>query len=151
MSDGIVIALISAIASILVVVLQIRSSAQNKEATKKQKQQADDNTEDIKALIEGTTRALEGVKDELQSNNRVTVATARTALKSVYDRLSPKRRLTVTEKSMIEEIYASYKSVTYSDGHHPNSWADAIVNDMRTWEVVPDNYVEKPTTRAKKK
>lgn len=134
----IAVAVVSALASVLTVALQMRGAAQNKKESDKHTEQTEETTEDIKTLIKKNLDALKRVEAGIDANNRVTVATARAALKSAYDRLAPENKITVTEKAMVEEMYAAYKAVTYPDGHHPNSWCDAIVEDIRTWEVVPD-------------
>lgn len=143
-----------------IIISQRRGSKQNQDAAEKQLVQASDNAEEIKrqladntAKISENTEMLNKIDDTLEADTKVSVATARTALKSVYDRLLPNRRLTMTEKAMVTEMYNAYKSVTYPDGHHPNSWCDEIIRDIETWEVVPDGYTPtrlKTPSKAKK-
>lgn len=141
----------SMVASIATAYLQVRGAKQNKETADQHCEQLDTNKEIITKAIKDNTETLAHLDENLTANNKVTVATARAALKSIYDRLVPNKVLTITEKSMIEEMYSAYKAVTYPDGHHPNSWADAIVQDMRSWKVVPDSERQKVIQQANKK
>lgn len=134
---------------VILATLQVKGNRQGKKNTATQINSASGRADELKKLINQNTEALERVNEMLVEDTAVSVATARATLKSIYNRLSPNRRLTVTEKAMITEMYQAYKNVTYPDGHHPNSWCDEIIKEIDTWEVVPDNYSPPRPTRRK--
>ena len=143
MTEAVIVAMVSAIASIITVALQIRGANQNKVDNKAQKKIAQENASDIKDLLEDTIEKVNTIVDSQKANDAVSVATARSVIKRFHAQLAEERVITVSDKAMIMELYNAYKQITYPDGHHPNSWCDAAIKDMESWEVVPDNYVYK--------
>ena len=97
---------------------------------KKIQRETEDNAEDNKKEILG---AIDELKTGLANNSKVTVANARALISQVYT--ANKEAKTISEKSWrnVCELHEAYKSVKV-DGHTPNSWCDAIVDEMRTWK-----------------
>lgn len=134
----IAVAVVSALASVLTVALQMRGAAQNKKESDKHTEQTEESTDDIKKLIKENTTALNNVNENLQANSRATVANARASLRRIYNQLAPRKKISVSDKAMVMELYNAYKGIKMPDGHVPNGFCDAAVKDIETWDIVPD-------------
>lgn len=151
-TSAVIIAVVSAIASITTVALQVLGTRQNKKESDKHTEQADENAEDIKKLLKDNADALKRIDTNLKANSQATVATARASIKRIYNQLAPERKITISDKAMVMELYHAYKGVVLPDGHIPNSFCDAAIKDIETWEVVPDGLIQastKSNTRRK--
>lgn len=89
-----------------------------------------------KALIESNTKAIQELKDKLSANDVATVAVVRQNIRKLYYDLQPYQMITITDYRALNEMYNAYKGVTLPNGHHPNSWCDALYEEMSSWKRV---------------
>lgn len=117
--------IITTAGTIAVAIITTRSR-QEAQAAKKDAERERGNMEE-KFMAE-----FEDVKKELRSNTACSVATARGLISQVYS--TNKWNKEISEKTWrnVCDLHEAYKSVTI-DGHTPNSWCDAIVEEMSTW------------------
>lgn len=92
--------------------------------------EAEDSAEGNKKEILGAIKRLE---TGLENNSRVTVANARSLISQIYSENKGEKKLSEKTWRNVLELHEAYKRVQI-DGHTPNSWCDAIVEEMRTWE-----------------
>lgn len=134
----------------------------------KNKQGKDEQTEEIKQAIAHNTKVAEeakteatrtrnevkAVSEQLAANDVVTVSVVRQEIRQLYYQLLPHKMISVVDFRALNEMYEAYKAVTLPDGHHPNSWCDALYNEMQTWEKVeiyPKHleYLNEPKKKGK--
>lgn len=77
--------------------------------------------------------AISGVSKDVANNSRLTVATARANLESIYHRYKTKKAMPEKTWLLVCELHQAYKAVQI-DGHVPNSWADSLYKEMETWK-----------------
>ena len=77
--------------------------------------------------------AIDELKQGLENNSRVTVASARAMISQIYTDHKEDKKISEKTWQNVIELHEAYKSVKI-DGHTPNSWCDAIVDEMRTWD-----------------
>lgn len=77
--------------------------------------------------------AIDELKKGLENNSRVTVASARAMISQIYTDHKENKKISEKTWQNVIELHDAYKSVKI-DGHTPNSWCDAIVDEMRTWD-----------------
>ena len=77
--------------------------------------------------------AIDELKQGLENNSRVTVASARAMISQIYTDHKEEKKISEKTWQNVIELHDAYKSVKI-DGHTPNSWCDAIVDEMRTWD-----------------
>lgn len=77
--------------------------------------------------------ALKRVENGLANNSRVTVANARAMISQIYTEHKDDKKISEKTWQNVLELHEAYKSVKI-DGHTPNSWCDAIVDEMKTWD-----------------
>ena len=77
--------------------------------------------------------AIDELKQGLENNSRVTVASARAMISQIYTDHKEDKKISEKTWQNVIELHDAYKSVKI-DGHTPNSWCDAIVDEMRTWD-----------------
>lgn len=94
---------------------------------RKTAEQAEANTQKILG-------AIADVKKELNANSRATVATTRGLISNAYWQYKPTKKIPEQVMHNIMDLYEAYKGIQV-DGHTPNSWCDALVDEMKTWET----------------
>lgn len=94
---------------------------------RKTAEQAEANTQKILG-------AIADVKKELNANSRATVATTRGLISNAYWQYKPAKKIPEQVMHNIMDLYEAYKGIQV-DGHTPNSWCDALVDEMKTWET----------------
>lgn len=92
--------------------------------------------EENRKLIAENTKVINELKAKLSANDVATVAVVRQNIRRMYYDLLPHKMISVVDLRALTEMYNAYKAVTLPDGHHPNSWCDALYNEMNTWEKV---------------
>lgn len=125
---GIIGTAITTTGTVLVAIISAKNSQRTKTIQKETTETADDNKKEILG-------AIEDLKDEIASNSRVTVATARSQISQVYTENKDKRQISEKTWRNVCELHEAYKSVKI-DGHTPNSWCDQIVEEMSHWEKI---------------
>lgn len=136
------------------IALQAYISTKNKEdkdkREKRQTAQLDASTSGITKQIEANTELAkenhrlinENMKltaeltARLAANDVATVSVVRNNLRDIYYKIRPYGMISDTDYRAVTELYNAYKSVTLPDGHHPNSWCDALYEEMQTWKRV---------------
>lgn len=136
------------------IALQAYISTKNKEdkdkREKRQTAQLDASTSGITKQIEANTELAkenhrlinENMKltaeltARLAANDAATVSVVRNNLRDIYYKIRPYGMISDTDYRAVTELYNAYKSVTLPDGHHPNSWCDALYQEMQTWKRV---------------
>lgn len=143
------------------IALQAYISTKNKEdkdkREKRQTAQLDASTSDITKQIEANTKLAKEnaelakenhrligenmkltteLKDRLAANDVATVSVVRNNLRDIYYKIRPYGMISDTDYRAVTELYNAYKSVILPDGHHPNSWCDALYEEMQTWKRV---------------
>lgn len=114
-------------------------------ATDKLENAVEENTilaKENQKLIKSNIDAIAEIKDKLATNDVATVSVVRNTLRDIYYKDRPYKVISDTDYRAVTELYNAYKAVTLPDGHHPNSWCDALYKEMQTWERVesyPDN------------
>lgn len=78
------------------------------------------------------------VKEKLGINDRVTVSAVRQQIRQMYYAHKKEKQLSLVDYRALNEMYNAYKAVTLPDGHHPNSWCDALYEEMSGWERVEE-------------
>lgn len=94
--------------------------------------QTEDAAEDNKKEILG---AIDGLKDGLEGNSRVTVAATRAIIGRIYSERKNTKEIDERTLAQVMELHDAYKKVSI-DGHTPNSWCDQLVEEMKTWKKV---------------
>lgn len=120
-------------------ILSNRSKTDKKQQTEELGDKIEENNRLVrenKALIESNTKAIQELKDKLSANDVATVAVVRQNIRKLYYDLQPYRMITITDYRALNEMYNAYKGVTLPNGHHPNSWCDALYEEMSSWERV---------------
>lgn len=92
--------------------------------------ETENGTEESKQAI---LAALKRVENGLANNSRVTVANARAMISQIYTEHKDDKKISEKTWQNVLELHEAYKSVKI-DGHTPNSWCDAIVDEMKTWD-----------------
>lgn len=82
-----------------------------------------------------TQNSLEEIKVELKKNTKATVASSRAFISQVYSEHKDKKEITEQTWRNVLDLYAAYKDTTVN-GHVPNSWCDALVEEMKTWSKI---------------
>lgn len=136
------------------IALQAYISTKNKEdkdkREKRQTAQLDASTSGITKQIEANTELAkenhrlinENMKltaeltARLAANDAATVSVVRNNLRDIYYKIRPYGMISDTDYRAVTELYNAYKSVTLPNGHHPNSWCDALYQEMQTWKRV---------------
>lgn len=90
---------------------------------------------------------LDEVKQQLSVNDAVTVTSVRQQIRRLYYERRNEKTISLTDYRALVEMYTSYKSVVLPDGHHPNSWCDALYEEMNKWERVSE-YPEHLQTKG---
>lgn len=134
--------------------LQAYISTKNKvdkdKREKRQSNQLDERTSDItkqiaantelakenKRLINENMKLTTELTARLAANDVATVSVVRNNLRDIYYKIRPYGMISDTDYRAITELYTAYKSVTLPDGHHPNSWCDALYEEMKGWKRV---------------
>jgi len=75
---------------------------------------------------------VDELRQGLHSNSKVTVATARSMINQIYTEHKDAKEIDEKTWRNVMELHDAYKSVSI-DGHTPNSWCDAMVDEMRKW------------------
>lgn len=150
----IIIAYAAPICSLLGIVAQCyfanRGSKERKEKEQRQGEKLDKSTSEITRQIEENTKLaqenheliaqnadlIKGILERLAANDVATVSVVRNSLRDIYYKIRPYGMISDTDYRAITELYNAYKAVTLPDGHHPNSWCDALYQEMQTWERV---------------
>lgn len=88
-----------------------------------------------KAEAEKTQETLQRLTREVQSGNKVTVASARSLISQIYDQNKAKHTIEQAVWESVSDLYDAYKGVKV-DGHVPNSWCDSLVNEMKSWKKI---------------
>lgn len=120
-------------------ILSNRSKTDKKQQTEELGDKIEENNRLVrenKALIESNTKAIQELKDKLSANDVATVAVVRQNIRKLYYDLQPYQMITITDYRALNEMYNAYKGVTLPNGHHPNSWCDALYEEMSSWERV---------------
>lgn len=118
--------LITTAGTVMVALITTKTRRDQKNIQRETEDIAEDNKKEI-------LEAIDELKSGLENNSRVTVANARALISQVYT--ANKDRKKITEKSWrnVMELHEAYKAVKI-DGHTPNSWCDAIVEEMKSWD-----------------
>lgn len=120
-------------------ILSNRSKTDKKQQTEELGDKIEENTRlarENKALIEANTKTIQELKDKLSANDVATVAVVRQNIRKLYYKLQPYQMISITDYRALNEMYNAYKGVTLPDGHHPNSWCDALYEEMSSWKRV---------------
>lgn len=131
-----------------------KGSRERKEKEQRQSEKLDTSTETIRKqieentglarenhkLIEQNNANIQILRRELAANNQATIASARSVIKRVYDQLKEDKIITYSDLEMVEELYTAYKNVRLEDGHVPNGYADACMEEMRKWKKVESHH-----------
>lgn len=120
-------------------ILSNRSKTDKKQQTEELGDKIEENNRLVrenKALIESNTKAIQELKDKLSANDVATVAVVRQNIRKLYYDLQPYQMISNTDYRALNEMYNAYKGVTLPNGHHPNSWCDALYEEMSSWERV---------------
>lgn len=120
-------------------ILSNRSKTDKKQQTEELGDKIEENNRLVrenKALIESNTKAIQELKDKLSANDVATVAVVRQNIRKLYYDLQPYQMITITDYRALNEMYNAYKGVTLPNGHHPNSWCDALYEEMSSWKRV---------------
>lgn len=120
-------------------ILSNRSKTDKKQQTEELGDKIEENNRLVrenKALIESNTKAIQELKDKLLANDVATVAVVRQNIRKLYYDLQPYQMITITDYRALNEMYNAYKGVTLPNGHHPNSWCDALYEEMSSWKRV---------------
>lgn len=120
-------------------ILSNRSKTDKKQQTEELGDKIEENTRlarENKALIETNTKTIQELKDKLSANDVATVAVVRQNIRKLYYKLQPYQMISITDYRALNEMYNAYKGVTLPDGHHPNSWCDALYEEMSSWKRV---------------
>ena len=91
--------------------------------------------EAIKEVKKEVMGGIDELKKELAANNRATVATTRDLVSNAYWQFKDKKEIPEQMMHNIMDLYEAYKGVTV-DGHVPNSWCDALIEEMKTWKII---------------
>ena len=113
-------------------ILSNRSKTDKKQQTEELGDKIEENNRLVrenKALIESNTKAIQELKDKLSANDVATVAVVRQNIRKLYYDLQPYQMITITDYRALNEMYNAYKGVTLPNGHHPNSWCDALYEE----------------------
>lgn len=78
--------------------------------------------------------AIKDLKEDLNANSRATVATTRGLISNAYWQYKPEKEIPEQVMRNIMDLYEAYKGISV-DGHTPNSWCDALVDEMKTWKT----------------
>lgn len=110
--------------------------------------------EENRTIIKQNRDTIKTLIERLEANDTVTVAIVRQNIRRMYYELLPHKVISVVDLRALTEMYNAYKAVTLPDGHHPNSWCDALYNEMITWEkveVYPKHlaYLNQPITNER--
>lgn len=150
----IIIAYAAPICSLLGIVAQCyfanRGSKERKEKEQRQGERLDKSTSEITEQIETNTELakenhrlikenstlIRDLTERLAANDVVTVSVARNAMRDLYYKIRPYKMISNTDYRALNEMYNAYKGVTLPNGHHPNSWCDALYEEMSSWERV---------------
>lgn len=81
-------------------------------------------------------KLMEDLRDNQNCNDVATVAVVRESIRRMYYELLPYKIISIVDFRSLTEMYRAYKGVTLPDGHHPNSWCDALYNEMNSWDKV---------------
>lgn len=92
---------------------------------------------------------LDEMKNQLSVNDAVTVTSVRQQIRRLYYERRPTKTISLVDYRALVEMYTAYKSVVLPDGHHPNSWCDALYEEMSKWERV-EEYPEHSQTKGEK-
>lgn len=159
-----VITLVAALATPVFAFLGIVAQCYFANRSKKGK---NEQTEEIKKAIDVASQKAEAAQEEAaaarqvvnemaerqSANDVVTVAVVRQNIRMMYYELLPHKMISVVDLRALDEMYHAYKAVTLPDGHHPNSWCDALYEEMRQWEKVeiyPEHLKHLNTTKKGK-
>lgn len=127
-----------------------KGSKERKEKEQRQNEKLDTSTEAIREqieentelarenhkLIEQNTELITQLTKRLTANDITTVAVARQHIRQMYYSLRGDKQISDTDYRAITELYTAYKGVTLPDGTHPNSWCDALYEEMSSWKRV---------------
>lgn len=116
-----------------------RQTAQLDASTSGITKQIEANTElakENKRLINENMKLTAELTARLAANDAATVSVVRNNLRDIYYKIRPYGMISDTDYRAVTELYNAYKSVTLPDGHHPNSWCDALYQEMQTWKRV---------------
>lgn len=136
-------------ATIIVAVIGLLGIIAQRYYAGKSKQDKNDQTKEITKAINGNTQEIREIKERLAANDMATVSAVRQQIRKLYYARLPYKTISTVDFRALDEMYAAYKAVTLPDGHHPNSWADSLYNEMCTWEKVeiyPEHipYIKQP-------
>lgn len=92
--------------------------------------------QELKKTVELNTKEIASLKKGLSVNDRVSIASARSIIKRVYNEYRDEKVISYSDLEMLEELYTSYKGVELEDGNVPNGYADACMDDIRKWKRV---------------
>ena len=81
---------------------------------------------------------IDEVKSKLTINDVCTVTSVRQQIRRMYYERRGEKTISLTDYRALNEMYNAYKAVTLPDGHHPNSWCDALYDEMSSWERVEE-------------
>lgn len=87
------------------------------------------------AIEDRMVERLDKIEQELKANSKVTTANARGMVSQVYTQYKTKKALPEKTWQNVMDLYGAYKSEII-DGHVPNSWCDALVEEMKTWDKI---------------
>lgn len=91
-------------------------------------------TESILELVQQLKCSVEKIENDMSVNNQLTISNARAQLESIYRKYERKKSMPESSWKAVCELHESYKLITLPNGKHPNSWADALYEEMRNWD-----------------
>lgn len=87
-----------------------------------------------KSEIDEVLDAVKKIRDDMAANNQLTVSNARAQLEAIYRKYESSQSMPESSWKAVCELHESYKMITLPNGKHPNSWADALYNEMGKWK-----------------
>lgn len=133
-------------ASIIVGLIGLAGIAIQAYFANRTKQDKNIQTKELKEAINRNSTKIDKLTAKLSANDMATVSSLRQNIRHMYYELLPYKMISVVDLRALDEMYQAYKGVTLPDGHHPNSWCDALYAEMSGWEkveVYPNRIKEK--------
>lgn len=91
--------------------------------------------EELVARLRELTTSMQQTRDEVKVITKVVVANSRGLIAQIYEDNKVKKSIDGEVWQNVSDLYDAYKS-TKIDGHTPNSWCDALVEEMKHWKKV---------------
>lgn len=139
-------------ATIIVALIGLAGIVYQSYTARNHKKDKDEQTQELKAAIKRSeekadaayneahkaNNTLVEVRQQLLVNDAVTVTSVRQQIRRLYYERRNEKTISLTDYRALVEMYTAYKSVVLPDGHHPNSWCDALYEEMSKWERVEE-------------